>query len=250
MAPPVITLLRGETKASSGNSFSAVCPVSYMRRGPFCTCFGFIDVVVCVVYFPFFLLFSQHFMLSGELPPHGRRSFRLALPTHPTPVPFPHSFFSFRGDVLAVAVWPDAIPRLKADPPGSYSRHMRSERRQRAQRPSLRSGFRHVADSKQRSDQRERHEKAPYHFTATTALMNFLLFVALTLLHTKPSAEPGKQLALSECDTLSGRLATSDRPGVRCSPDHRLAWCMMLSRSVSRGGAEHGCGQSRHVCRG
>ena len=28
--------------------------------------------------------------------------------------------------------------------------------------------------------------KAPYHFTATTALMNFLLFVALTLLHTKP----------------------------------------------------------------
>ena len=97
--------------------------------------------------------------LSGELPPHGRRSFRLALPTHPTPVPFPHSFFSFRGDVLAVAVWPDAIPRLKADPPGSYSRHMRSERRQRAQRPSLRSGFRHVADSKQRSDQRERHEK-------------------------------------------------------------------------------------------
>ena len=25
--------------------------------------------------------------------------------------------------------------------------------------------------------------KAPYHFTATTAMMNFLLFVALTLLH-------------------------------------------------------------------
>ena len=98
-------------------------------------------------------------MLSGELPPHGGRSFRLAPPTHLAPVPFPHSFFSFRGDVLAVAVWPDAIPRLKADPPGSYSRHMRSERRQRAQRPSLRSGFRHVADSKQRSDQRERHGK-------------------------------------------------------------------------------------------